>query len=77
MNPILQALTSRQNSNSMMDTINMVSKAANGNPNALFDRMMQSNPQFKSFVEQNQGKTPEQIAKENGIDINAVLRMMR
>lgn len=35
---------------------------------------MRTNPQFASFYRQNQGKSPEQIAKEYGIDEN-VLRM--
>lgn len=36
--------------------------------------MMKSNPQFAQFVEQNRGKSPEQIAKENGIDLGAVMQ---
>jgi hypothetical protein len=37
---------------------------------------MQSNPQFKSFIESNKGKTAEQIAKENGINLSDVLRQI-
>lgn len=40
----------------------------NGNPDELYKQLMANNPQFKSFVEQNAGKTPEQIAKEHGIN---------
>lgn len=42
------------------------------NPNAVYEKMMASNPQFKEFVEKNKGKSPEQIAKEYGIDFNLV-----
>ena len=38
------------------------------NPDAVFDEMMQNNPDFRKFVESNRGKSPEQIARENGID---------
>lgn len=37
-------------------------------PGAVYEMMMKSNPQFASFVNANRGKTPEQIARENGID---------
>lgn len=40
------------------------------NPDEYFNELMQKNPQFRQFVESNRGKTPEQIASENGIDIN-------
>lgn len=32
--------------------------------------MMKINPQFRQFVEQNRGKTPEQIAQEHGISLD-------
>lgn len=47
-----------------------------GNPQAMYDQLMRTNPQFANFVQQNQGKTPEQIAAENGIDYSAVRRFM-
>lgn len=37
---------------------------------AMFKKMMETNPQFAKFVEDNKGKTPEQIAKENGLSPN-------
>ena len=39
-------------------------------PEGLAQRMMSENPQFRQFVEQNQGKSPEQIAREHGVDLN-------
>lgn len=40
------------------------------NADELYNNMIQNNPQFKDFVEQNKGKSIEQIAKENGINPN-------
>ena len=40
------------------------------NPDEYYTQLMQSNPQFRQFMEQNKGKTPEQIANENGINLN-------
>lgn len=48
--------------------IDMLQKLIQSNPQAMFESLMKTNPQFKKFVEDNQGKTPEQIAKENRID---------
>lgn len=33
-----------------------------------------TNSDFAEFVRQNQGKTPEQVARENGIDFEAIKR---
>lgn len=60
-NPILATLNK---SNNLLPGVNA------GNAGAVYNQLMQSNPQFKQFVEQNRGKSPAQIAQENGIDIN-------
>ena len=41
-----------------------------GNPQALFESMVRSNPQFASFVQMHKGKTAEQAFKEYGLDFN-------
>lgn len=46
-------------------------------PRQIAQLMAQRNPQFAAFLQQNQGKTPEQIAAENGIDMNFVRELMR
>lgn len=43
---------------------------AGKNPDDLYRELIQNNPQFRQFVEQNKGKTIEQIAQENGINPN-------
>ena len=62
MNPLFN------NSNGINNLLGLLS----GNPNQLLMNMLQTNPQFRQFYEANKNKTPEQIAKENGIDFNAV-----
>ena len=49
---------------------------AGGNPQAAYEQLMRNNPKFAEFVRANQGKTPEQIASENGIDYSVVRRFM-
>lgn len=46
-------------------------------PRATYERLMASNPQFAAFVRDNQGKSPEQIAREHGIDYDMVRKLMR
>lgn len=72
MNPILSALN-QQTQNPLTQIKNLLSGK---NPDAVFSDLMQNNPQFRSFVEQNKGKTPEQIAKENGLNIEQIKSML-
>lgn len=46
------------------------------NPGAIFTDMMNKNPQFRQFVEANKGKSVEQIAQENNIDMNLLRQFM-
>lgn len=46
----------------------------NFNPDFAF-RSVTTNPKFKEFCEQNKGKSPEQICKENNLDWNTVQLM--
>ena len=36
----------------------------------IFNKLYNSNPQFKAFADSMQGKTPEQAFQENGLDYN-------
>lgn len=51
-------------------------QAAKGNPQGLYDQMMRDNPQFASFVRDNQGRSPQEIAQRYGIDWGQVSRFM-
>ena len=57
-----------QSNNNVLNLVDSVCIMAGGDPQALFERMVRTNPQFATFVEQNRGKAPDQIARENGID---------
>ena len=46
-------------------------------PQQVARNLMQRNPQFAAFVQQNQGKTMEQIAGEYGIDLDLVRQIIR
>lgn len=48
-----------------------------GNPQAMFDQMMQSNPQFAQFMNDNKGKSVEQIARDYGVDLNMIKQLVR
>lgn len=71
MNPLIQAMNG--GNNKMSQIMQVMKMLRSGNPEQIAQQMMQSNPQFRQFVEQNKGKTPEQVAKEYGIDLNAVI----
>lgn len=40
------------------------------NADEVYSDMLQNNQQFRSFVEQNKGKTAKQIAEEYGINLS-------
>jgi hypothetical protein len=48
--------------------LNSIKQAANGDAGGLINYMSQTNPQFAQFVQNMQGKTPEQAFKEFGLD---------
>ena len=72
MNPLFQAMNGG-NMGKMQQIAGVMQMLKSGNPEQIAQQMMQSNPRFKQFMEQNKGKTPEQVAKENGIDLNAIM----
>ena len=78
-NPILQMLSkqNRDNQNTPTNLISQIKGLMNGSPAALFAMMMQNNPEFAKFVQENKGKTPEQIAKQYGIDMNTVRTILK
>lgn len=58
--------------NGIFSRLNSLKQIMGGNPQAVYDDLMRNNPQFQQFMQQNKGKTPEQVARENGIDLDAV-----
>lgn len=69
MNPILQNLQSNQGN--LLSRISQIKTMFEGrNADEIYADMMSNNQQFRSFVEQNKGKTTEQIAEEYGINLS-------
>lgn len=58
--------------NNLINAINNAKQMMQGNPQDLFNNMMQSNPQFRAFAESMKGKTPEQAFSERGLDFNQI-----
>lgn len=63
--------------NGLIDAIQKIKNAAQGNPQAFFNSMMQNNPRFRQFAESMQGKTPEEAFQQYGLDFNEVKDMFR
>lgn len=54
---------------------NIIQMLKSGNPEQIAMNLMQRNPQFRQFVETNKGKSPEQVAKEHGVDLSQFKNM--
>ena len=84
-NPILDVLsgasrqaTPQNNPLAMMGQLKqMVGMIRGQDPRQVAQLMAQRNPQFAEFLRQNQGKSPEQIAADYGIDMNLVRELIR
>lgn len=73
----MEAMRMTQNNSKIGNLTNIVSMLKGGNPEQIAMALMQRNPQFKAFIEQNKGKSPQEVAKEQGIDINQIIGMFR
>ena len=77
MNPLMMAMQGASApTNKMGQVASLMKMLQSGNPEQAFQQMMQNNPQFRQFVETNKGKTPEQVAREHGIDLSQLKNMM-
>lgn len=76
MNPLFQAMSGGMTGgNNQIATLMQMLRG--GNPKQIAQQMMQSNPQFRQFMERNKGKSPEQVAKENGIDLGSFMSQLK
>ena len=73
-NPILQMVHGTGQQGQQMNLLSLL-KYRN-NPGAIFNDMINKNQQFRQFVEANKGKSAEQIARENNIDVNLLRQFM-
>lgn len=55
--------------------VNVIQMLKSGNPEQIAMNLMQRNPNFKAFVDANRGKSPEQVAKEHGVDLSQFKNM--
>lgn len=77
-NPLLSMMGNSMPANNPMTNIgSIVRMLRSSNPEQIAQKLMQQNPQFRSFIQANQGKSPEQVAKEHGIDFNQIMSRFR
>ena len=71
------SLFPEQQNNQLLNSVNQFKGLIQGGPQALFQSMLQNNPQFQSFAKSMEGKTPEQAFSEYGLDFNQVKNLLR
>lgn len=74
MNPLMQQV---HPNNGMTPLGNIFRMLKSGNPERIAMGLMQRNPQFKAFMDANRGKSPEQVAKQYGVDLNAMIGQLK
>ena len=73
MNPLMASIGPMNNMRQMMQMVNGIKQMMNGqNPDTVMKMFAQKNPQFAQFLRDNQGKSPQQIAQDYGLDWNMV-----
>lgn len=76
-NPLMQAMGTAPaelgGPNALASLGHIVQMLRNGNPEQIAQSLMQQNPQFRAFVQANQGKSPEQVAREHGVDLGQIM----
>ena len=78
MNPLMASMGPMNNMRKMMQMVNGIKQMMNGqNPDVVMKLFAKKNPQFAQFVKDNQGKSPEQIAKDYGLDWNMVQSFLK
>ena len=67
-------------SGNVFERVQAIRQLMGGDPQGMLQQLMRTNPQmyqqFQQFMANNQGKTPEQVARENGIDYDAIRQVM-
>ena len=76
MNPIINMMMGSNANNALNQAMQLKQMLQGGNPNVIYQQMLNSNPQFRQFVSDNQGKSPDQIAQAYGIDPNTIKQLL-
>ena len=78
MNPLMASMGPMNNMRQMMQMVNGIKQMMNGqNQDTVIKMFAQKNQQFAQFLRDNQGKSPEQIARDYGIDWNMVQNFLK
>ena len=78
MNPLMASMGPMNNMRQMMQMVNGIKQIMNGqNPDTVMKLFAQKNPQFTQFLRDNQGKSPQQIAQDYGLDWNMVQNFLK
>ena len=78
MNPLMASIGPMNNMRQMMQMVNGIKQMMNGqNPDTVMKLFAQKNPQFAQFLRDNQGKSPQQIAQDYGLDWNMVQSFLK
>lgn len=78
MNPLMTSMNPMNNMRQMMQMVGSIKQMMSGqNPDVVMKLFSQKNPQFAQFVKDNQGKSPEQIAKDYGLDWKMVQNFLK
>ena len=78
MNPLMASMGPMNNMRQMMQMVNGIKQMMNGqNPDTVMKLFAQKNPQFAQFLRDNQGKSPQQIAQDYGLDWNMVQSFLK
>ena len=70
-------LLKQQGGSSILGAVSAFNSMSGGDPQAMYDYMYRSNPDFRQFADSVRGKTPEQAFREHGIDFAQVRGLMR
>ena len=78
MNPLFNMMPQVMGQNNPIAMISQIKSMMGGQKPQDFARMLaQKNPKFAQFLQENQGKAPEQIAQEHGLDFSQIKNFMK
>lgn len=77
-NPIMKMLNKRNSPvNNGVNIVDLIKTLSSKNPDQVFSYMLKTNPKFAEFVNENKGKSIEQMAADYKIDLNAIKQFLR
>lgn len=76
-NPLISDMSAQVMPQNQIQNLKKISQLLKmGNPELIAQTLMMQNPQFRAFVQANQGKSAEQVAQEYGIDLSALMKQI-